>query len=269
MQVPLAISVSKHFGSAEYPCLGGSSISEGCATASLASHVPAAILGMHTLMSNQQYYQALGSSSIVNKEGLNSEYQPLTAVPAPLPRPQPGHRGSLHQVVFPLPTYALWLVAEVLHSYGATSTHLFLVRAWNSCLIYKGLFHPNSIKIVLLYFLLKVLAGSFLRATSESTWNSCLRMLGDELKLSFLFFNGYPIVPTPFFAVFVCSPLGWDSPVIINSHASTWVCLWVPLLLHESPCPSLGQYCIRCLNSPAHCSKQPFWPQREMGVPKG
>jgi hypothetical protein len=39
---------------------------------------PAAILGMHTLMSNQQYYQALGSSSIVNKEGLNSEYMPQT-----------------------------------------------------------------------------------------------------------------------------------------------------------------------------------------------
>lgn len=32
-----------------------------------------AILGMHTLMSNQQYYQALGSSTIVNKEGLNSK----------------------------------------------------------------------------------------------------------------------------------------------------------------------------------------------------
>lgn len=39
--------------------------------------VPTAILGMHTLMSNQQYYQALGSSSIVNKEGLNSEYTAL------------------------------------------------------------------------------------------------------------------------------------------------------------------------------------------------
>lgn len=32
-----------------------------------------AILGMHTLMSNQQYYEALGSSTIVNKEGLNSK----------------------------------------------------------------------------------------------------------------------------------------------------------------------------------------------------
>lgn len=43
--------------------------------------IPTAILGMHTLMSNQQYYQALGSSSIVNKEGLNSEYtQPCLAV---------------------------------------------------------------------------------------------------------------------------------------------------------------------------------------------
>lgn len=34
---------------------------------------PVAILGMHTLMSNQQYYEALGSSTIVNKEGLNSK----------------------------------------------------------------------------------------------------------------------------------------------------------------------------------------------------
>lgn len=31
-----------------------------------------AILGMHTLMSNQQYYEALASSTIVNKQGLNS-----------------------------------------------------------------------------------------------------------------------------------------------------------------------------------------------------
>lgn len=125
-------------------------------------HVPAAILGMHTLMSNQQYYQALGSSAIVNKEGLNSEYQPLTPVPAPLPRPRPGHRGSLHHFSFPLPTYALWCVAEVLHFSGAKSTRLFLLCSRNSCLIYKGLFHPNIIKIVLLYFLLKVLEVSFL-----------------------------------------------------------------------------------------------------------
>jgi len=33
----------------------------------------AAILGMHTLMSNQQYYEALASSTIVNKQGLNSK----------------------------------------------------------------------------------------------------------------------------------------------------------------------------------------------------
>ncbi|XP_077106819.1 tropomodulin-1 isoform X4 [Ranitomeya variabilis] len=35
-----------------------------------------AILGMHTLMSNQQYYEALASSNIVNKEGLNSVIKP-------------------------------------------------------------------------------------------------------------------------------------------------------------------------------------------------
>lgn len=39
----------------------------------LCSSVSVAILGMHTLMSNQQYYEALGSSTIVNKEGLNSK----------------------------------------------------------------------------------------------------------------------------------------------------------------------------------------------------
>lgn len=33
-----------------------------------------AILGMHTLMSNQQYYEALASSTIVNKQGLNSKH---------------------------------------------------------------------------------------------------------------------------------------------------------------------------------------------------
>ncbi|KAH0503772.1 Tropomodulin-1 [Microtus ochrogaster] len=41
------------------------------------------ILGMHTLMSNQQYYQALGSSSIVNKEGLNSVIKPTQYKPVP------------------------------------------------------------------------------------------------------------------------------------------------------------------------------------------
>ncbi|NXI44636.1 TMOD1 protein, partial [Galbula dea] len=42
-----------------------------------------AILGMHTLMSNQQYYQALGSSTIVNKEGLNSVIKPTQYKPVP------------------------------------------------------------------------------------------------------------------------------------------------------------------------------------------
>ncbi|XP_067839424.1 tropomodulin-1 isoform X3 [Heptranchias perlo] len=46
-----------------------------------------AILGMHTLMSNQQYYEALASSTIVNKEGLNSVIQPTRykQVPDELP----------------------------------------------------------------------------------------------------------------------------------------------------------------------------------------
>ncbi|XP_060702618.1 tropomodulin-1 isoform X3 [Hemiscyllium ocellatum] len=43
----------------------------------------AAILGMHTLMSNQQYYEALASSTIVNKEGLNSVIQPTQYKPVP------------------------------------------------------------------------------------------------------------------------------------------------------------------------------------------
>ncbi|NXN69678.1 TMOD1 protein, partial [Himantopus himantopus] len=43
----------------------------------------AAILGMHTLMSNQQYYEALGSSTIVNKEGLNSVIKPTQYKPVP------------------------------------------------------------------------------------------------------------------------------------------------------------------------------------------
>lgn len=71
-KVFLAISVSKTFWGMECLCLG-SCLSEKRVTGPC---VPAAILGMHTLMSNQQYYQALGSSSIVNKEGLNSEYRP-------------------------------------------------------------------------------------------------------------------------------------------------------------------------------------------------
>ncbi|NWT73261.1 TMOD1 protein, partial [Prunella himalayana] len=47
------------------------------------SPVPLAILGMHTLMSNQQYYEALGSSTIVNKEGLNSVIKPTQYKPVP------------------------------------------------------------------------------------------------------------------------------------------------------------------------------------------
>uniref|UniRef100_UPI00398E41EB tropomodulin-1 isoform X2 n=1 Tax=Pristiophorus japonicus TaxID=55135 RepID=UPI00398E41EB len=43
----------------------------------------AAILGMHTLMSNQQYYEALATSTIVNKEGLNSVIQPTQYKPVP------------------------------------------------------------------------------------------------------------------------------------------------------------------------------------------
>ncbi|NWJ06173.1 TMOD1 protein, partial [Crypturellus undulatus] len=50
---------------------------------SVFSSFTAAILGMHTLMSNQQYYGALGSSTIVNKEGLNSVIKPTQYKPVP------------------------------------------------------------------------------------------------------------------------------------------------------------------------------------------
>ncbi|NXT24866.1 TMOD1 protein, partial [Syrrhaptes paradoxus] len=49
----------------------------------LSFSVSVAILGMHTLMSNQQYYEALGSSTIVNKEGLNSVIKPTQYKPVP------------------------------------------------------------------------------------------------------------------------------------------------------------------------------------------
>ncbi|NWU37704.1 TMOD1 protein, partial [Hylia prasina] len=52
-------------------------------TISRVSPVSVAILGMHTLMSNQQYYEALGSSTIVNKEGLNSVIKPTQYKPVP------------------------------------------------------------------------------------------------------------------------------------------------------------------------------------------
>ncbi|XP_062372763.1 tropomodulin-1 isoform X1 [Sardina pilchardus] len=47
----------------------------------------AAILGMHTLMSNQQYYEALASSTIVNKQGLNSVIQCTQYKPVPDEQP--------------------------------------------------------------------------------------------------------------------------------------------------------------------------------------
>ncbi|XP_064435997.1 tropomodulin-1 isoform X3 [Mirounga angustirostris] len=77
----LAISMSKNSWAVECPCSGGSSVAKRRGTGP--SPVPAAILGMHTLMSNQQYYQALGSSSIVNKEGLNSVIKPTQYKPVP------------------------------------------------------------------------------------------------------------------------------------------------------------------------------------------
>uniref|UniRef100_A0A672KC21 Tropomodulin 1 n=1 Tax=Sinocyclocheilus grahami TaxID=75366 RepID=A0A672KC21_SINGR len=45
------------------------------------------ILGMHTLMSNQQYYEALASSTIVNKQGLNSVIQCTRYKPVPDEQP--------------------------------------------------------------------------------------------------------------------------------------------------------------------------------------
>ncbi|NXX95105.1 TMOD1 protein, partial [Centropus bengalensis] len=54
-----------------------------CAALNPCPPFPVAILGMHTLMSNQQYYGALGSSTIVNKEGLNSVIKPTQYKPVP------------------------------------------------------------------------------------------------------------------------------------------------------------------------------------------
>lgn len=110
----LAISVSKNLGDVECSCLGGSCVWKWKVT--VPSHVLAAILGMHTLMSNQQYYQALGSSSIVNKEGLNSEYRALTARlrhPAPAPSKDTLEVNLSACFLLPLPTQALCLMAEV------------------------------------------------------------------------------------------------------------------------------------------------------------
>ena len=103
--------------------------------------VPAAILGMHTLMSNQQYYQALGSSSIVNKEGLNSEYL------APRPRPQPGHLGSEAPPLLAAPHSCSLARGRTCTFYVARSSHLFLLLSWDLCLIYKGLLRASVIKM--------------------------------------------------------------------------------------------------------------------------
>lgn len=95
--------------------------------ASWALHIPAAILGMHTLMSNQQYYQALGSSSIVNKEGLNSEYRPP-------PPPGPGD-GALGVMGPPAsgPLHPLMLSGSLqkLRFQVAKSIHLCPLLSWN------------------------------------------------------------------------------------------------------------------------------------------
>ncbi|XP_041427999.1 tropomodulin 4 L homeolog isoform X1 [Xenopus laevis] len=49
----------------------------------------AAILGMYTLMSNKQYYDAITSGIITNKEGINSVVKPDTYKPVPDEPPNP------------------------------------------------------------------------------------------------------------------------------------------------------------------------------------
>ncbi|KAM4014616.1 tropomodulin-4 isoform 1-T2 [Anomaloglossus baeobatrachus] len=49
----------------------------------------AAILGMYTLMSNKQYYDAITSGIIINKEGINSVVQPDKYKPIPDEPPNP------------------------------------------------------------------------------------------------------------------------------------------------------------------------------------
>ncbi|XP_060112325.1 tropomodulin-4 [Heteronotia binoei] len=49
----------------------------------------AAILGMYTLMSNKQYYDAICSGNITNTEGINSVVQPDTYKPVPDEPPNP------------------------------------------------------------------------------------------------------------------------------------------------------------------------------------
>ncbi|NXX60951.1 TMOD4 protein, partial [Scopus umbretta] len=50
---------------------------------------PAAILGMYTLMSNKQYYDAICSGTISNTEGINSVVKPDTYKPVPDEPPNP------------------------------------------------------------------------------------------------------------------------------------------------------------------------------------
>ncbi|KFP46293.1 Tropomodulin-4, partial [Cathartes aura] len=49
----------------------------------------AAILGMYTLMSNKQYYDAICSGTISNTEGINSVVKPDTYKPVPDEPPNP------------------------------------------------------------------------------------------------------------------------------------------------------------------------------------
>lgn len=151
--------------------------------------VPAAILGMHTLMSSQQYYQALGSSSIVNKEGLNSEYTALVPSlgrpPLPPATRRPGSEG--------VPV----LLASAAHSCSLAQRRRFKflcsqidppspfpLLGFVSCSCRTS---PSSCdKNVLLYFLLKVLEVCLLYSTSCSPWSPCVGVVWDEIRLSFL-----------------------------------------------------------------------------------
>ncbi|XP_071583299.1 tropomodulin-4 [Heliangelus exortis] len=69
--------------------LGGQEGTEGGWWLTDTPRVPAAILGMYTLMSNKQYYDAICSGTISNTEGINSVVKPDTYKPVPDEPPNP------------------------------------------------------------------------------------------------------------------------------------------------------------------------------------
>lgn len=88
----------------------------------LSSSCLLAILGMHTLMSNQQYYEALASSTIVNKQGLNSMWNTHSHTHVP--------KLTISYVIYSLLRVFIWRYKPVAWAVFTWLKHRYIWAHW-------------------------------------------------------------------------------------------------------------------------------------------